>query len=304
MEKQPTRRRFLQTTAISAAAFMLPATTLANQPVTIPSGKQPVRKPFAMKLGFMSSMAQDKTLPELIALAEKYHFQAVEFRPEWDHAHGVELSMSTAQRKEARKMFADSGISISAISPGVRFLRDDRDEQLEKMYRYIDLAADLGAPCIRFFADKLPEDPAERRESHKIQSEYQSRAAEKAWEAGVLLALETHGNSIGFDTGEMMYLAGFPPAFRVNWHLSHCLRNGEDTDTAYRHIKGRVAHVHFSIPDDPIKMEAIERQFELLLYDGFDGAFSVEIIKKGDNTNHLIEHAQMWEQLKEKYNVS
>jgi sugar phosphate isomerase/epimerase len=257
-----------------------------------------------MKLGFMSSMAQDKTVPELIDMAQKYGFQTVEFRPEWKHAHGVELSMTKAQRKEVRNRFADSGIEISAISPGVKFLKDDRDQQLEKMFQYIDLAADIGAPCIRFFADKLPEDPAERAESHKIQAEYQARAAEKAWDAGVMLALETHGNSIGIDTGEMMFLAGYPPAFRVNWHLSHSLKNGEDADTAYRHIKGRVVHVHWSIPeDDEAKMKAIERQFELLLYDGYSGSFSVEIIKEGDNTNLLAEHAKMWKQLKAKFNV-
>jgi hypothetical protein len=81
------------------------------------------------------------------------------------------------------------------------------------------------------------------------------------------------------------------------------LKNGEDADSAYRHVKGRVVHVHYSIADDPIKMNAIERQFELLLYDGFAGTFSIEIIKKGDNTDKLIEHARWWEKMKAKYNV-
>jgi len=304
MKNQSNRRQFLQKSIISAAALSLPAVSFAGNPGTANTIAPNNRKPFSMKLGFMSSMAQDKTVPELIDMAKKYGFQTVEFRPEWKHAHGIELSMTKAQRKEARNRFADSGIEISAISPGVKFLRDDRDQQLEKMFQYIDLAADLGAPCIRFFADKLPEDPAERSESRKVQAGYQARAAEKAWEAGVMLALETHGNSIGIDTGEMMFLAGYPPAFRVNWHLSHSLKNGEDADTAYRHIKGRVVHAHWSIPeDDEIKMKAIERQFELLLYDGFAGSFSVEIIKEGDNTDLLIEHAKMWKQLKAKFNV-
>jgi sugar phosphate isomerase/epimerase len=303
MKKQSNRRKFLQASVISAAALMLPASTFAKVSFTRNTKALPNRKPFNMKLGFMSSMAQDKTIPQLIDMARTYGYQSIEFRPEWKHAHGVELTMTSAMRMEARKRFADTGIDISAISPGIKFLKDDRDEQLEKMFRYIDLAADLGAPYIRFFADKLPDDPIERKESHKIQAEYQARAAEKAWEAGVTLALETHGNSIGIDTAEMMFLAGYPPAFRVNWHLSHCLRNGEDTDTAYRHIKGRVVHVHFSIPEDPLGMIAIERQFELLLYDGFSGTFSVEIIKEGDNTDRLIQHAGMWKQIKAKYEV-
>ncbi len=303
MKNQSNRREFLQKSIISAAALTLPAATFAGISGAGNANAKTTREAFKMKLGFMSSMAQDKTVPELIEMARKYGYQSLEFRPEWKHAHGIELSMTKSQRKEARKRFADSGIEISAISPGVKFLRDDRDKQLEKMFQYIDLAADLGAPYIRFFADKLPEDPAERRESHKVQAEYQARASAKAWDAGVTLALETHGNSIGVDTGEMMFLAGHPPAFRVNWHLSHCLRNREDADTAYRHIKGRVVHVHWSIPEDPNAMMAIERQFELLLYDGFSGTFSIEIIKEGDNTDKLIEHASKWNQLKEKFNV-
>jgi len=303
MKNQSNRREFLQTSVISAAALILPTTALAGMPVVSNAEPQQSSKTFRMKLGFMSSLAQDKTIPQLIDMAKTYGYQSVEFRPEWKHAHGVELSMSKSQRKEARNRFADNGIEISAVSPGVKFLKDDRDQQLEKMFQYIDLAADLGAPYIRFFADKLPEDPVERRESHKVQSEYQARAAVKAWEAGVMLALETHGNSIGVDTGEMMFLAGYPPAFRVNWHLSHSLKNGEDTDTAYRHIKGRVVHVHWSIPEETVTMKAIERQFELLLNDGFAGTFSVEVIKEGDNTNLLIEHARIWKQMKAKFNV-
>lgn len=261
------------------------------------------RKTFNMKLGFMTSMAQDKAVPDLIDMAKTHGYQAIEFRPEWKQAHGVELSMTKAQRKETRARFADNGIEISAISPGVKFVNDDRDQQLEKMSKYIDLAADLDASCVRFFADSLPKDPVQRHESHKVQAEYQARAAEEAWEAGVTLALETHSNSIGYDAGEMMFLAGFPPAFRINWHLAHGLKLGEDTDTGYRYVKGRVVHAHFSFPEDIEAMKSLERQFELLLYDGFAGTFSVEIIKKGDNTKLLIEHAQKWKELKEKFNV-
>jgi sugar phosphate isomerase/epimerase len=293
-----TRRTFLAA-ASSAAA-------LAAAPIAARAQTLPARDAFKMKLGFMSSIAQDKTLPELIELAVTHGYQGVEFRPEWKQAHGVELSMTPAQRKEARARFADRGIEISAISPGVKFLNDDRDRQLEILLRYIELASDLGAPCIRIFADPLPEDPAQRRESHKVQAEYQARAAQRAWEAGVLLALETHSNSIGVDAGEMMRLAGYPPAFRVNWHLAHSLNHGEDVETAYRHVKGRVVHAHFSFPEDPEEMKALERQFELLLYDGFEGFFSVEMINKTDNTIHtaqLIAHAEKWRGMKARFGV-
>lgn len=303
MKNQQTRRKFLQTSAISSAAMMIPAATMGSTPSHNAQDSLASRKKFNMKLGYMTSMAQDKGVPELIDIAKTHGYEAIEFRPEWKQAHGVELSMTKTQRKETRARFADSGIEISAISPGVKFVNDDRDQQLEKMYQYIDLATDLNATCVRFFADTLPKDPAQRHESHKVQAEYQARAAEKAWDAGVTLALETHSNSIGYDAGEMMYMAGFPPAFRINWHLAHGLKRGEDTDTGYRYVKGRVVHAHFSFPDDIEDMKSIERQFELLLYDGFAGTFSLEIIKEGDNTNLLIEHAQKWKAMKAKFNV-
>lgn len=303
MKSNISRRKFLQATAVSSPAVMLPLGAMARIPGTSDSDHLPSGKKFNMKLGFMTSMAQDKTVPQLIDMARIHGYQAIEFRPEWKQAHGVELSMTKSQRKETRKRFADNGIGISAISPGVRFPNEDRDQQLETMFRYIDLAVDLDAHCIRFFANPLPDDPAQRHESYKVQAEYQARAAEKAWEAGAILALETHVNSYGKDTGEMMFLAGYPPALRVNWHLSHCLKGGEDTDTAYSYVKGLVVHAHFSFPEDPETMKALERQFELLLYDGFTGTFSVEIIKKGDNTDLLIEHARKWKQMKAKFNV-
>ena len=180
MKNKSSRRKFLQTSVVSASAMMLPFSNLASIPGTRDEDTLLTRKNFNMKLGFMSSMAQDKTVPQLIDMAKAYGYQAIEFRPEWKQTHGVELDMTKTQRKEARSRFADNGIIISAISPGVKFNNDDRDQQMEKMVRYIDLATDLGATCIRFFANPLPDDSAQRQESYKIQAEYQAIAAEKA----------------------------------------------------------------------------------------------------------------------------
>lgn len=296
MKNPISRRRFITTTSLTAAALVSGTSTQQAQAL-------PIHETCKMKLGFMTSLAQDKTLPELIALAKQYGYQGVEFRPEWKQSHGIELSATPKQRRAAKKLFADHGIEISSVSPGVKFLKDDRDQQLEKMYRYIDLCTDVGAPCMRFFADPLPKDPAQRGESHKVQAQYMARAAVRAQEAGVLLGLETHGNSIGVDAGELMHLAAYPPALRVNWHLSHCLRHGEDVDTAYRHVKGRVVHAHFSFPDKAEGMRAIERQFELLLHDGFDGYFSLEIIRKGDPHPLLADCVAKWKKLKAKFGV-
>lgn len=255
-----------------------------------------------MKLAFMSSVFPKLDLAGLIGKAKQYGCEGIEFRPEWDHAHGIELDAGAKARKEAAKAMVDAGVEACCLSPGVRFCREepgDRDKQLELMYKYIDLAKDTGIPRIRFFGDPIPNSGrGARAANYRAQAEYIARAAERAAEAGVLLCLETHSNFRAFDAGEVMFQAGYPSALRVNWHLGHCLRHGEDVDEAYRHVKGRVEHVHFSLGEEKVDQPQIERQAELLAAEGFTGFFSVEVINPDDGDAALKQHAEGWKAIK------
>ncbi|HUS92972.1 MAG TPA: sugar phosphate isomerase/epimerase [Phycisphaerae bacterium] len=256
-----------------------------------------------MRLAFMSSVCPKMTLAELLAAGEAHGYEGIEFRPEWDHAHGVELPSTAARRREAAGLLADSPLEGCCLSPGTRFCKDapgERDAELEKLSRYIDLAAEVGISRIRVFADPLPSVGARARTaSYEAQADYLARGAERAAAAGVRLVLETHSNFRAFDAGEVLYRAGYPAGLWINWHLGHCLRHGEGVDEAYRHVKGRVAHCHFSLGEDKVDHAAIERQAELLRDDGFDGFFSVEVINPDDGPGVLARHAEGWKQLKD-----
>ncbi|MEE4286491.1 MAG: hypothetical protein V2I31_10090, partial [Mariniphaga sp.] len=76
MKNQSNRREFLQKSIISAAALTIPSATFAGISGAGNVATQQNRKAFNMKLGFMSSMAQDKTIPELIDMAKKYGYQS------------------------------------------------------------------------------------------------------------------------------------------------------------------------------------------------------------------------------------
>jgi sugar phosphate isomerase/epimerase len=257
-----------------------------------------------MKLGFMSSVCPDQTLAELIETGKTYGYAGIEFRPEWDHAHGIELDASSSERKAAAKILSESPLAGVALSPGTRFNQADkaeRDAELEKLYRYIDLAAEVGIPYMRVFGDPLPmTGNGARARQYEVLADYYGRAAERAGAAGVTLAIETHMNFRGVDAGEVMFRAAYPPALRVNWHLGHCLRHGEAVDEAYRHVKGRVVHVHFSLSDDEVRNQAQERQVALLRDDGYEGYFSIEVINPDDPIDVLERHAAMWVDLKER----
>jgi sugar phosphate isomerase/epimerase len=251
-----------------------------------------------MKLGFMSSVCPQMKLAELLEAGKRHGYEAIEFRPEWRHGHGVELESSAQQRREMVRSIGDSGLAACCISPGVRFCHADaaaRDADYEKLLRYVELAAEMGIAVIRIFGDPLPND-GRRARNYRMQAEYLARAAERAREAGVVIALETHTNLRGFDAGEILYQAGYPRGLAVNWHLSHCLRHGEDVDEAYRHIKGRVAHVHFSVGGDEKDPLLLKRQMELLAGEGYAGCWSVEVINPPDSEPVLESHAAWWKQ--------
>ena len=100
-----------------------------------------------MKFGFMSSVCPPLTLAELIDKAKHYNYKHLELRVEWDHGHGVELDSTPQQLQEARHRFADSGIELSCIATGVRFIDPEaqkRAEQVELLKRYIEFVRNDG----------------------------------------------------------------------------------------------------------------------------------------------------------------
>ena len=257
-----------------------------------------------MKLAFMSSVCPKLTLGELLAAGVRHGYEGIEFRPEWGQAHGIELTAGRPQRRDAAKALADGPLAACCLSPGVKFCGEtaaERNEQMETLRRYVDLAAETRIERVRVFGDPLPTaGRGARADSYQTQAECLARAAGVAAGAGVTLVLETHGNFRAVDAGEVLFRAGYPPGLRVNWHLAHCLRHGEDVDEAYRHVKGLVAHCHFDLTEKPVAGSEMPRQVELLAAEGFEGFFSVEVIDPDDGEQILSHHAAWWRELRDR----
>jgi sugar phosphate isomerase/epimerase len=247
-----------------------------------------------MKLSYMTFLYPALDHNGIIGKALQYGYDGIEWRAEAKHNHGVEIGAPVAQIREIRNAVAAAGLASSCLATSVKFCSPDlkeRDANLERMYRFVDLAAEIGAPCIRFFADPIPNTGrGARAESYRVQAPYMAKGAEYAAKAGVKLALETHSVFRAFDAGEVLFQAGYPAALWINWHLEHCINNGEDVDEAYRHVKGRVTHAHF------LMSPHVEREMELLADEGFKDFFSVETFPKGEveADGILAEQAAGW----------
>ena len=97
-----------------------------------------------MRPGFMSSVCPQQTLPELIATAQRHGYEGIEFRVEWNHAHGIELTASAQALAEARRLLAEHGMAASCIATSVKLNSADASEharQREALRHTIALAS-------------------------------------------------------------------------------------------------------------------------------------------------------------------
>ncbi|NLS76984.1 MAG: sugar phosphate isomerase/epimerase [Chloroflexi bacterium] len=248
-----------------------------------------------MKLGFMSSVCPKQNLAELIATAHQHGYLGIEFRTEWNHLHGIELTAGKADLKAARKLLAAEGIAATSLATGVKFNSPDRAEHLpqrEALHKYIALAAEVGAPYIRTFSDSVPEDDVQAREAVlALAAESYASVCEWAKQHGIEVLVETHTNMRAHWAKHILDLAQCPN-IQVLWHIGHHLRRGQSVDEAYPYIRANVRHLHFHVKaDDPYTTDADNlRSFQLLAADGYKGYFSVEDINPPDSEATLRHH--------------
>ena len=144
-----TRRDFLKTSTAAAAA--LSAGPLAGHAAL--GADKPGSK---MRMGLVTYLwGQDWELPTLIANCEKSGQLGVETRTQ--HAHGVEPTLSAAERREVKKRFADSPVEL--LGPGTNQDYDDPENPVgttnvsnSLLEPYADTSSNLQICRARHFA--------------------------------------------------------------------------------------------------------------------------------------------------------
>jgi|WetSurSiteA1Bulk_404760.scaffolds.fasta_scaffold03390_4 hypothetical protein len=180
-----TRRDFLQKSAAAGIGL-----TAFNQLSAIP-----LMARSSMKFGLVTYMwGYDWDLPTLIANCEKTGLLGVELRTE--HAHKVEVNLSSTQRAEVKKRFADSpvecigyGSNFEYHSPEPAKLRNN----IEQTKEYIKLCKDIGATGIKVKPNDLPADVPKEKTVAQIGASL-NEVGRFARDYGQLVRVEVHGN--------------------------------------------------------------------------------------------------------------
>lgn len=132
----PTRRRFLLSSAALAAAPAFAAAANASP---------------KMRLGLVTyNVARDWDLPTILRICQAAGIEAVECRT--THKHGVEPSLSRAERDTIRRQFLDSGVTFWGPGTTCHFHAPDPQsvkDNIELAKQFLQLAKDLGGMAIK-----------------------------------------------------------------------------------------------------------------------------------------------------------
>jgi sugar phosphate isomerase/epimerase len=149
-----------------------------------------------MKLGTVTyNLAKDWDIPTIIEHCSANGFQGVELRT--THAHGVELSLSPAQRAEVKRIFADSPVTLVGLGSTYEYHSADPEvlrANVEGTKEYVRLAADVGAQGVKVRPNGVQDDRGVPRDKTYAQIGHAwNECAAYAADFGIEVRMEVHG---------------------------------------------------------------------------------------------------------------
>ena len=294
------RRDFLAK-GLSAAAVATTAgfvTSCDSIGVKAPWGKgKPTR------LGFTTyTWGMRWDIPTLISNCSKAQIYGMELRTSQNYAHGVELESSAEQRQEAKKLFADSPMTLVGIACGERFDSPNPQEvkeAIENAKGYIKLSHDIGASGVRVFPNDFHEDVLREKTIAQIAKAIDEVGAYAA-NYGQQVRLEAHGSA-----GELPSIRAIMDQVnqknvRVKLNSSSRDASGEGFKHNFNLVKdfqGDTLHLH-NLKDSGFPYQL---QMDLLVNMGWDGWQLLELSHKvPDRVAALIEQRMIWERMRDK----
>ena len=230
------RRDFLASTLVVPAAAALP-----GQPPRPASAKP------GLKLGTVTyNIAKDWDVPTIITNLTEVGMDGVELRT--THKHGVEISLSPAQRAEVRKQFADSAVKIGGLGTTCEYHAADQGvvrKNIEETKQWVQLARDLGSPGVKVRPNGLVKGVPEERTLEQI-GKALKECGVAAQDQGVKIQLEVHGSETSRlpRIRKIMDHAENHPGVRVCWNSNQTDLLDGGFEPAFKLVKDQIGQVH------------------------------------------------------------
>lgn len=239
------RRQFLSQSA--AAAGLLAASPLATLAQTAPP---------AIRFGMVTyQWGFDWDLPTLIGNCQKTGVQGVELRT--SHAHKVEPSLNAEQRKEVRKRFAGSPVTLVGLgtADNLHYPEPDKHRKtIESSKAFIKLSHDVGGSGIKVRPNDLPKGVPPEKTIAQIGKALNELGAFGA-DYGQQIRLEVHGGCARLPIIRQIMDVATHPNVGVCWNSNKQDLEAPGLEYNFNLVKGRLgatAHVRpFTSADYP-----------------------------------------------------
>jgi sugar phosphate isomerase/epimerase len=231
------RRDFLSTVAAIPALAAVQGT----------QAPKPGAPPRGLKVGTVTyNIAKDWDIPTIIKNLTEVGMDGVELRT--THKHGVEISLSPAQRAEVRKRFGDSAVKIGGLGTTCEYHSPDPAvvrKNIEETKAWVALARDVGAPGVKVRPNGMPKGVPEEKTLEQIGKSLAECGA-AAQDNGVKIQLEVHGSETSRlpRIRKMLDYGGNHPGVRVCWNSNPTDLVDGGFEANFRLVRDQIGQVH------------------------------------------------------------
>jgi len=242
------------------------------------------------------NLGRNWDLDQLILNCEEVDFKAVELRT--THRHGVEPEISDQKRSEVRRRFEQSSVKLVCLGTTCAYHSTDQNEvrrNIELSGRFLELAADVGAPGIKVRPNGIPDGiPVET--TLKQIGRSLAEVGEIAEKYGVGVWVEVHGQKSSHPPyiKKMMDYCGHPTV-GITWNCNETdLKDGQ-VKPYFNLLKSHIRNVHINNLTSGYPYREF---FSLLRQIGYDRYPLAEVAEaKGDPLRFMRYYRALWDEL-------
>jgi fatty-acyl-CoA synthase len=188
--------------------------------------------------------APNWSLEETARNARAYGYDGVDLR--LLDGEVISLESVRANRDRIRALFPKDELPVAVLATSVRLATADpvvRQATLDEARAWIELAAELEVPVIRYFAARNPPELDLERSIQAV-GEMLALLADDAAAAGVQVGVETHDEFASAATVAQALVLAPGDSVGAIWDIYHTARMGETPAHALAALGERVINVH------------------------------------------------------------
>ncbi len=245
-----TRRDFLKTTVLTTATASAGVFGLTRP------GYSQDKKGADIRYGLVTyQWGKDWDLPTLLKNCEQAKVLGVELRT--THKHGVEPSLTEAERIAVRAKFESSSVQMVGIGSNERFDSPDPkvlEASIEATKRFIQLSHDVGGSGVKVKPDSFHKDVPREKTIAQI-GKALNQVAEYATGFGQQIRLEVHGQCAQLPTIKAILDVADHPNVAVCWNSNPQDLEAPGLEHNFNLVKnrlGQTTHIHrFDVKNYP-----------------------------------------------------